>query len=144
MNNCWRYAFVNRYPAGKEALTFIDNEPWHFRYVGIPHAEIMKDYDFCLEEYISFIKNYTIDTSFLLKELDNGARYIIYYVPLTDSESTAIYIPLMPDGVTPYPYEISGNNVDGFIVTVTLDEGTQSAGVQTPAAPDAETLRPNN
>ena len=138
MNNCWRYGFVNRYPAGKEALTFIDNEPWHFRYVGIPHAEIMKDYDFCLEEYISFIKNYTIDTSFLLKELDNGARYIIYYVPLTDSESTAIYIPLMPDGVTPYPYEISGNNVDGFIVTVTLDEGTQSAGVQTPAAPDAE------
>lgn len=138
MNNCWRYGFVNRYPAGKEALTFIDNEPWHFRYVGIPHAEIMKDYDFCLEEYISFIKNYTIDTSFLLKELDNGARYIIYYVPLADSESTAIYIPLMPDGVTPYPYEISGNNVDGFIVTVTLDEGTQSAGVQTPATPDAD------
>ena len=32
----------------------------------------------------------------------------------------------MDDQSTPYPYEISGNNVDGFIITVTLKEGTQT------------------
>lgn len=126
MDNCYKYGYINRYPAGKEALTFIDNEPWHFRYVGIPHAEIMKDYDFCLEEYISFIKNYTIDTGFLYKETSDGAQYLIYYTPLSSAERTAVYIPLMDDQSTPYPYEISGNNVDGFIITVTLKEGTQT------------------
>ncbi len=124
MDNCYKYGFINRYPEGKESLTLIDNEPWHFRYVGIPHAKVMYDYDMCLEEYISFLKNYTIDSGFLYVEDDDGAEYIIYYVPLSDPDSTTIYIPLMDDGITAYPYEISGNNVDGFIVTVTLKEGT--------------------
>jgi D-alanyl-D-alanine carboxypeptidase len=138
MNNCDKYGFINRYPAGKEKLTFIDNEPWHFRYVGVPHASIMKDYGYCMEEYIDFIKNYTIDTSMYLKEMPNGAKYLVYYVPMVHAESTAIYFPLKEDPLypddtskwQPYPYEISGNNVDGFIVTVTLQEGTKP----TPAA----------
>ncbi len=124
MENCYKYGFINRYPEGKESITLIDNEPWHFRYVGIPHAQVMHDYDMCLEEYISYIKNYTIDTGFLLVNSYDGAQYIIYYVPMSSSETTTIYVPLMDDGVTAYPYEISGNNVDGFIVTVTLQEAT--------------------
>ncbi len=138
MNNCDKYGFINRYPSGKEKLTFIDNEPWHFRYVGVPHASIMKDYGYCMEEYIDFIKNYTIDSGLYLKEMPNGAKYLVYYVPMVHAESTAIYFPLKEDPLypddtskwQPYPYEISGNNVDGFIVTVTLEEGTKP----TPAA----------
>ena len=130
MENCHRYGFINRYPEGKEKLTFIDNEPWHFRYVGIPHASIMKDYDFCLEEYIDFIKNYTIDSGFLLKDTDDGARYIVYYVPLSSGETTAVYHPKKHGSDEFYPYSISGNNVDGFIVTVQLREPSQ------PAVPD--------
>ncbi len=118
--NCHKYGFVNRYPAGKEKLTLIDNEPWHFRYVGPVHAGVMTDYDYCLEEYISFLKNYTIETGFLGTTGEDGNMYIIYYVPMSDAETTAIYLPLMSDGATPYPYEISGNNVDGWIVTVNL------------------------
>ncbi len=133
MNNCDKYGFINRYPSGKEKLTFIDNEPWHFRYVGVPHASIMKDYGYCMEEYIDFIKNYTIDSGLYLKEMPNGAKYLVYYVPMVHAESTAIYFPLKEDPLypddtskwQPYPYEISGNNVDGFIVTVTLEEGTK-------------------
>lgn len=124
MENCYKYGYINRYPEGKESITLIDNEPWHFRYVGIPHAQVMYEYDMCLEEYISFIKNYTIDSGFLLVNADDGAQYIIYYVPMSSSDSTTIYVPLQDDGVTAYPYEISGNNVDGFIVTVTLKAGT--------------------
>ena len=130
MENCHRYGFINRYPEGKEKLTFINNEPWHFRYVGIPHASIMKDYDFCLEEYIDFIKNYTIDSGFLLKDTDDGARYIVYYVPLSSGETTAVYHPKKHGSDEFYPYSISGNNVDGFIVTVQLREPSQ------PAVPD--------
>ena len=33
-----RYGFILRYPTGKEAVTGIAHEPWHFRYVGTPHA----------------------------------------------------------------------------------------------------------
>ena len=130
MENCHRYGFINRYPEGKEKLTLIDNEPWHFRYVGIPHASIMKDYDFCLEEYIDFIKNYTIDSGFLLKDTDDGARYIVYYVPLSSGETTAVYHAKKHGSDEFYPYSISGNNVDGFIVTVQLREPSQ------PAVPD--------
>lgn len=128
MDNCHRYGYINRYPAGKEKLTLIDNEPWHFRYVGTPHAKVMKDYDYCLEEYISFLKNYTLSTGFLLAEDETG-KYIIYYCPLTDPENTAVYVPFKPDGKTPYPYEISGNNLNGFIVTVKIEDAVASADV---------------
>lgn len=46
------YGFVERYPAGKEAVTGIGHEPWHFRYVGRPHARIMTDRGLVLEEYL--------------------------------------------------------------------------------------------
>lgn len=118
--NCHRFGFINRYPEGKEKLTLIDNEPWHFRYVGPLHANIMADYDYCLEEYISFLKNYTIETGFLGVDGYDGNYYIIYYVPKSNSDTTAVYIPLIPDTENMYPYYISGNNVDGWIVTVNL------------------------
>lgn len=45
------HGFVLRYPAGKEAVTGIAHEPWHFRYVGVPHAARMVAAGQCLEEY---------------------------------------------------------------------------------------------
>lgn len=50
--NCWRYGFIIRYTEEKEAITGISAEPWHVRYVGQPHATIMHQYNWCLEEYI--------------------------------------------------------------------------------------------
>lgn len=49
----WEYGWVLRYPAGKEGLTGIDYEPWHFRYVGVDAAREMHEQDLCLEEYIA-------------------------------------------------------------------------------------------
>lgn len=34
-----KYGFILRYPTGKEHITKISHEPWHFRYIGVPHAE---------------------------------------------------------------------------------------------------------
>ena len=49
---CGEYGFVIRYPLGKEEITGISYEPWHLRYVGEPHAEIMMNSGLTLEEYI--------------------------------------------------------------------------------------------
>lgn len=136
--NCYKFGFINRYPAGKEKLTLIDNEPWHFRYVGPLHAKVITDYDFCLEEYISFLKNYTIETGFLAVTGYDGNSYIIYYVPKSNAETTAVYLPLMPDSENMYPYTISGNNVDGWIVTVNLG-GAPVDNTQTAPEADVET-----
>ena len=53
-----RYGFVLRYPAGREAVTGIAHEPWHFRYVGPIHGEIMARLDLTLEEYLEELRNY--------------------------------------------------------------------------------------
>ena len=47
-----QYGFILRYPKGKENITGYNYEPWHYRYVGIEHAMIMKENDLTLEEYI--------------------------------------------------------------------------------------------
>ena len=50
--HAWEYGFVLRYPQDKPALTGIDYEPWHYRYVGKEAAEIMYRQGLCLEEYL--------------------------------------------------------------------------------------------
>ena len=47
----YEYGFILRYPEGKEYITSIEYEPWHFRYVGREAAMIMKQEDICLEEF---------------------------------------------------------------------------------------------
>ncbi len=47
-----KFGFVERYPAGKEHITGIAHEPWHFRYVGLPHSLIMTESGLTLEEYL--------------------------------------------------------------------------------------------
>ena len=49
------FGFILRYPAGKEAITGIAHEPWHFRYVGVPHAQIMLRRGLTLEEYLELL-----------------------------------------------------------------------------------------
>ena len=56
MEHCYEYGFVMRYPTEKKEITKIDYEPWHYRYVGIENAKIMKENNFCLEEYIAYLK----------------------------------------------------------------------------------------
>ena len=45
------YGFILRYPAGKEQITRISEEPWHFRYVGVPYAGAITNRGLVLEEY---------------------------------------------------------------------------------------------
>ena len=45
------YGFILRYPDGKEYITGIEFEPWHFRYVGKDAATVMVRDNICLEEF---------------------------------------------------------------------------------------------
>jgi len=46
------YGFILRYPQGKEHITGISYEPWHWRFVGVEAAEKIKTSGKCLEEYL--------------------------------------------------------------------------------------------
>ena len=49
-----QYGFILRYPKGKEAITKINYEPWHFRYIDSPDlAKEITDQGICFEEYWS-------------------------------------------------------------------------------------------
>ncbi|MGG0175121.1 VanY-A/VanY-F/VanY-M family D-Ala-D-Ala carboxypeptidase [Gottfriedia acidiceleris] len=103
--NAWKYGFIIRYPKDKTAITGIQYEPWHIRYVGLPHSVIMKEKNFSLEEYLDFLKKQkSISTTI------NGQKYEISYYHVT--KNTTIHVP------TNLRYELSGNNMDGVIVTV--------------------------
>lgn len=49
--NCSDYGFILRYPKGKESITSIAYEPWHFRYVGREAAKIITNEGITLEEF---------------------------------------------------------------------------------------------
>lgn len=51
--NCATYGFILRYPKGKESITGISYESWHFRYVGKEAATYITNQGLTLEEYLS-------------------------------------------------------------------------------------------
>lgn len=104
------YGFVERYPAGKEKITGIGHEPWHFRYVGTPHARIMRKMEFTLEEYLMFLKEYRYGENPYVY-WDGDRKIEISYLPFSDKEETEI---LADEDKL---YRISGDNDEGFIIT---------------------------
>ena len=94
----------------------------------MPHAWICTSRNWCLEEYIEGVKAYTADGVMLYVTTDGSVSevnaadglptsggWLVYYVPKTGAGGvTEIRVPRGSD------YDISGNNADGFIVTVDL------------------------
>ncbi|MBQ7923476.1 MAG: D-alanyl-D-alanine carboxypeptidase family protein [Clostridia bacterium] len=126
--NCDNYGFVLRYPDDKVDITQIGYESWHYRYVGLPHAAIMSEKNLCLEEYIAYLREYTPSTKLIWIQKDGVMAEVsptafpkegtlVYFVPAAEGETTDIRL---PRGNIFEKYEISGNNVDGFIVTVRI------------------------
>ena len=72
--NSHKYGFILRYKAEKKQYTKIISEPWHFRFVGLPHSQIMYEKNWCMEEYHSYLWNNGSIT------MDSGDyRYTVYY-----------------------------------------------------------------
>ena len=59
----WEYAwlmehaqddgFILRYPREKQVETQVEFEPWHWRYVGVENAKLIKESGLCLEEFLN-------------------------------------------------------------------------------------------
>jgi len=128
--HCTEYGYILRYPAEKADITGIGHEQWHFRYLGKAHAYAVDTLGLCYEEYVDVLKGYTAETKMLhisgdrkLTDVNSAdisgvsGGWLTYFIPAADGDSTDIRV---PGGEKFSDYEISGNNVDGFIVTITL------------------------
>ncbi|MDF2820290.1 MAG: D-alanyl-D-alanine carboxypeptidase [Clostridiales bacterium] len=109
--NSYKYGLILRYTEEKTDITGFMYEPWHFRYVGLPHAYYITQNGLCLEEYIDLLRSFTFE-GIHLQVVVGETVYEIYYQEASE-DNTAITIPKSCES-----YEISGNNVDGFIVTL--------------------------
>ena len=89
--NCWYYGFILRYPDDKTSITGVDYMPHHFRYVGLPHSLIMYENNYCLEEYLDYLKSYPIAQP--LTYTTDDASYEIYYYAANSNGETEVKIP---------------------------------------------------
>ncbi|MDE7122112.1 MAG: peptidase M15, partial [Oscillospiraceae bacterium] len=70
------------------------------------------EHHLCLEEFLQVIKNYTLESKLVIA--DGEKVYSMYYVPADmGSEITTFRVPDNRDY-----YEVSGNNMDGFIIAI--------------------------
>lgn len=98
------YGFVERYKSEKQSVTGIAAEPWHFRYVGVPHALLMEQYGVCLEEYIELLAHQTLTCV-----LKNGRRVkVSRFESYAEAENAAVQGELR---------QILPDNAGGFILT---------------------------
>ncbi|MBE6600538.1 MAG: D-alanyl-D-alanine carboxypeptidase family protein [Ruminococcaceae bacterium] len=120
ISNAHKYGFIDRYPDAKKDITGVEHDftmketsrPTHLRYVGYAHAYYMSQNDLCLEEYLDELRtNYSYEGKHLNFVGDNGNTYEVYYVA-SSAEQTKVPVP------TNYDYTVSGDNMNGFIVTV--------------------------
>ncbi len=107
------YGFILRYPAGKEAVTGIGHEPWHFRYVGWPHSRIMENRGLVLEEYLDYLRGFSPEEPLRCRAA--GRAFEICYSP-----RPAALEGRLPAGV---PCQWSGDNAGGAVLTLWRDAG---------------------
>lgn len=97
--NSWKYGFIVRYGRTKQDITKIPFEPWHFRYVGLPHAQIMYENDFAMEEYVEKLKEW---------EFFTYGDYIISMQPKTQNNTYKV-----PDG---FKTDSVSESIEGYYI----------------------------
>ena len=103
----YKWIYKNAHKYGFIALSSSSNV---FRYVGVTHATAAKSKGFYLDNYLKQLKNASVEAPMQLND-----STIAYYCPINDVK--------VPKN---YSYEMSGNNVDGVIITVYLNSSTSN------------------
>ena len=111
-NNAHKYGFILRFPNSCKNHTGLDSsETIHLRYIGIEHATYIHENGCCLDKYLETLReNYTYNNPLVINSAD-GKTYNVYYVAYTGNPTN---VPVPEDKT----YYISGDNMNGFIVTV--------------------------
>ncbi len=158
------FGFVERYPKEKQEVTGIGAEPWHFRYVGAPHARLMQKRGMVLEEYVEWLKQFDFERNPLIlcredlssstpesvcvaesiqggmADMEIRIGYVkaqgdytkIEYMNIQEKRMGTDYVRegkegRKAEGRTDSVVSISGNNVDGFILTCTTGKRPAAA-----------------
>lgn len=101
-DSCWQYGFVIRYPYYGTGDTGIPYEPWHLRYVGCPHAQVMMENSWTLEEYF--------------RRLEQGEFYQIGGVLITRQTGQPFQLPEAWQRLS-----VSPDNQGGWVFTITVE-----------------------
>lgn len=105
LSRCWDFGFILRYTSDKTPVTGIAYEPWHYRYVGLPHAWIIRDNGWALEEYMHALHTLAEGEALEYPDLANeDMLYRVYYTKDTAQEFVDIV-------------NISGDNCGGYVIT---------------------------
>lgn len=102
-DNCWSYGFIIRYPYYGVKDTGIGYEPWHLRYVGQPHAQIIMENGWTLEEYF--------------RRLEPGAFYQSGDVLITRQQGDTFSLPEQWTQLS-----MSPDNQGGWVLTLTIKD----------------------
>ena len=105
----WSFGFVVRYPEDKTEITGVGYEPWHIRYVGRPHSDLIHQMGWCLEEYIDFL---TKQGGLTFRDEDGG----VWQIDWQPADGGAIRVP------ADLPCTVSGDGAKGFIITTLLEQ----------------------
>ncbi len=103
----YSWIYENSYRYGFLAVTDLDGASAQnniFRYVGVPHAQLIRENRLLLSTYFSWIKSYSEKKPLM------GSEYAVYYQK--PGESVAVPVN--------YMYTVYGNALDGYIITVSL------------------------
>jgi len=100
--NCQNHGFIIRYPYYGKKSTGFDFEPWHLRYVGHPHAEIISENRKTLEEYFDMLE---------------GAEFWKFNEYLITLQKGDTF--MLPENLSDYDsVAISPDNRDGYVITM--------------------------
>lgn len=99
-SNAHKYGFIIRYPFLEKSKTGFNYEPWHIRYVGLPHSNIIYNNRLTLEEY------------YHLYEKDKFYKCDEYIISYQSSHNNSLDIPKDCKNI-----EISKDNKGGYIIT---------------------------
>ncbi len=150
------FGFIERYPQEKQEVTGIGAEPWHFRYVGAPHARLIQEMGMVLEEYVEWLKQFDLQSNPLFLHRANlpygrsngdcgemevrigyvkaqGDYTMVEYDRDFGKYTRIEYVGAQGDfmgmeGQLRPGMRISGNNADGFIFTCIMGKNSQPTG----------------
>lgn len=103
-----KFGFIERYSKEKVAITHIGEEPWHFRYVGFPHAIIITQMQLSLEEYISFLSIHAVNQPFCYRVEHHLME--LHYLPMEGNEKRELTFS------GDCPHTLSGTNTHAYVL----------------------------
>lgn len=118
IDNCWKEGIIFRFPVdgfpntaweSKTYKTGIASKMNLFRYVGKPHAAVMRAMDYCLEEYVEFLMNHP----YLRVYEDGSLRYEVYRIPCENPNMSEFTVPMTNTAIG---FQASFDNMGGIVL----------------------------